>query len=188
MKIFMDTEFTGLHKDTTLISIAFVTETGETFYAELTDYDKGQVDSWIQANVINHLAPSLGALWRAADHTAYGNKHTVSLALARWFLKFDKVEIWSDCLHYDWVLFRDLFNDSPPTNIHYIPFDICTLFALKGIDPDISREEFAKGFINVEGRSLSPLVLNKHHALWDALVIKACYEKLIMMEYGRWTL
>lgn len=40
MNIFFDTEFTGLHKNTTLISIGCVDENGRTFYAELTDYDE----------------------------------------------------------------------------------------------------------------------------------------------------
>jgi len=39
-KIFFDTEFTGLHQNTTLISIGLISECGKTFYAELTDYDK----------------------------------------------------------------------------------------------------------------------------------------------------
>ncbi len=33
MNIFFDTEFTGLHRNTTLISIGLITETGEGFYA-----------------------------------------------------------------------------------------------------------------------------------------------------------
>ncbi len=36
-KVFFDTEFTGLRQQTTLISIGLVAETGETFYAELTE-------------------------------------------------------------------------------------------------------------------------------------------------------
>ena len=36
MNIFFDTEFTGLRKDTTLISIGMIAENGKTFYAELT--------------------------------------------------------------------------------------------------------------------------------------------------------
>ena len=44
-KIFFDTEFTGLHQKTTLISIGLVSEDGREFYAELTDYDKSQVMS-----------------------------------------------------------------------------------------------------------------------------------------------
>lgn len=55
MKVFFDTEFTGLHKDTTLISIGAISEDGRTFYAELNDYDESQVDDWIRENVINNL-------------------------------------------------------------------------------------------------------------------------------------
>ncbi|WP_376716592.1 hypothetical protein [Vagococcus carniphilus] len=55
MKVFFDTEFTGLHKDTTLISIGLIAENGNKFYAEFTDYDKTQIDDWLQENVINNL-------------------------------------------------------------------------------------------------------------------------------------
>ena len=55
MKVWFDTEFTGLHKNTTLISIGLVNEYGETFYAEFTDYDKNQCDDWIKENVLNNL-------------------------------------------------------------------------------------------------------------------------------------
>ena len=44
MKIFFDTEFTGLHKNTTLISIGCIDEAGRTFYAEFIDYDRSQYD------------------------------------------------------------------------------------------------------------------------------------------------
>lgn len=55
MKLFFDTEFTGLFKDTELISIGLITETGENFYAEIIDYDKSKLDSWLRTNVINNL-------------------------------------------------------------------------------------------------------------------------------------
>jgi len=55
MKVFFDTEFTGLHKDTTLISIGLVAENGKQFYAEFTDYDREQCSEWIADNVIRHL-------------------------------------------------------------------------------------------------------------------------------------
>ena len=58
-KIFFDTEFTGLHQGTTLISIGLVSECGKTFYAELTDYDKSQIDEWLQENVIEKLSNQL---------------------------------------------------------------------------------------------------------------------------------
>ena len=55
MKIFFDTEFTGLHKDTTLISIGLIDENGRTFYAEFSDYYECQCDEWIRENVLKNL-------------------------------------------------------------------------------------------------------------------------------------
>ena len=55
MKLFFDTEFTGLHQHTTLISLGIVSEHGDKFYAEFIDYDKNQVNEWIRENVINNL-------------------------------------------------------------------------------------------------------------------------------------
>jgi len=170
-KVFFDTEFTGLHQKTTLISIGLISDCGKTFYAELTDYDKSQVDDWINNNVISNLtmteddnAAFLGS-WRLVADSV-----TVKEALTKWFEQFEKVEIWSDCLSYDWVLFNQIFGHAfnIPKNVYYIPFDICTLFKAKGIDPDISREEFS----NMKENS------RKHNALWDAKVIKRCFELL----------
>lgn len=53
MLLFFDTEFTGLHKDTTIISLGIVAENGRKFYAEFTDYDEIQCDDWIKENVLN---------------------------------------------------------------------------------------------------------------------------------------
>ena len=52
MKLFFDTELTGLHKNTTLISIGIISEEGDEFYTELTDYDINQIDDWLKENII----------------------------------------------------------------------------------------------------------------------------------------
>lgn len=176
-KIFLDTEFTGLHKKTTLISIGFVSECGKTFYAELDDYDYKQVNRWIKKNVISKLKFTSGHFSKTTfSDESYSietcsNRKVVAIILMEWLKQFEKVEIWSDCLAYDWVLFIDLFDNafSIPSNVYYIPFDICTLFKMKGIDPDISREEFS-GFKEFDSE--------KHNALYDAKIIKKCYEIL----------
>jgi hypothetical protein len=87
--------------------------------------------------------------------------------------------MWSDCLAYDWVLFNEMWGHAfdVPKLIYYIPFDICTLFKIKGIDPDISREEFAEN--KPDGK------LQKHNSLWDAMIIKMCYEKLMNNRVAR---
>lgn len=174
MKIFFDTEFTGLHKDTTLISIGLISDEGFIFYAEFNDYDKSQIDGWLQTNVIDNLLLDGKEM---VDVTPFkticcGNKEFIKKHLLKWLDFGEKIEIWSDCLAYDWVLFNDIFGHAiydKPKDIYYIPFDICTLFKIKGIDPDISREEY------VEMHNLE----NKHNALHDARIIKECYEKLM---------
>ena len=56
--LFLDSEFTGLRKDTTLISLGIESQDGRTFYAEFNDYDTTQVDDWLQNNVIDTLLMS----------------------------------------------------------------------------------------------------------------------------------
>ena len=55
MNLFFDCEFTGLHKNTTLISLGIAAEDGRKFYAEFIDFDSSQCDEWINENVINNL-------------------------------------------------------------------------------------------------------------------------------------
>lgn len=187
-KVFFDTEFTGLHQNTTLISIGLISECGKTFYAEFNDYDKTQIDEWLQNNVINNLKfkePKNGEdeyyvatrseenkvpndLYKSFSIELRDETSVIKHQLIQWLEQFEQVEIWSDCLSYDWVLFNQIFGHAfnIPKNVYYIPFDISTLFKVKGIDPDINREEFS----NMKDGN------QKHNALWDAKVIKRCYE------------
>lgn len=176
-KIFFDTEFTGLHQRTTLVSIGLIAESGETFYAELTDYDETQIDKWLLENVIDKLLLTHNpeGYWGGYDSmNVRGGTELVQTKLRDWLNQFDKIEIWSDCLSYDWVLFCQIFGHAfnIPKNVYYIPFDISTLMKVSGVDPDINREQFAYGEVLHEMRE------QKHNALWDAKVIKRCYEKL----------
>jgi hypothetical protein len=177
-KLFFDTEFTGLHQKTTLISIGIVAESGETFYAEFTDYDKSQCDEWINENVIdkllfNHL-DNLGIASNDGNGNTQikANSNSIKEHLTEWLTQFEQVEMWSDCLSYDWVLFSQIWGHAfkIPKNVYYIPFDICTLFKAKGVDPDINREQYGVG---------SVFDAQKHNALWDARVIQMCYTELM---------
>ena len=57
--IWLDTKFTGLYRNTQLISIGLVTASGASFYAEFTDYDLKDIDverdQWLQDNVLSGL-------------------------------------------------------------------------------------------------------------------------------------
>jgi DNA polymerase III epsilon subunit-like protein len=176
MRIFFDTEFTGLHQKTTLISIGCIAEDKRRFYAESTDYDKSQVDEWIKDNVIKNLRFDPKSTYCSESGDLFemiGSFENIAENLKLWLSEYDNCEMWSDCLAYDWVLFNELFGHAfnIPDNVFYIPFDICTMFKMKNIDPDISREEF----VDMKDSH------NKHNALFDAVVIKKCYNKLIRM-------
>lgn len=163
MKVFFDTEFTGLHKDTTLISIGMVDENGRSLYIELNDYDKSQVDDWIRKNVISHL-----------ENNEAMTKKEASEAVKNWLAKYDSVQLISDCSHYDMVLFVDLFGDamSIPDNVtpvcHDINQDIAKYYGISEQDAfDLSREKIVKGF-KIPG--------DKHNSLYDARVIRQIYK------------
>ena len=181
MKIFFNTEFTGLHKDTTLISIGLVDENGRTFYGEFTDYDKSQCDNWIKENVINHLVFNRtdGVFNYDDDNTwmnVKGNKEFVAEKLREWLLPYYRVQLVSDVCHYDMVLFIDLFGsawDLPSCinpSCHDINQDIAEYCLCTENEAfDISREELVN-------KHTDPIDGLKHNALYDAKVIKKIYE------------
>lgn len=183
MKIFFDTEFTGLHKNTTLISIGLIDENERCFYAEFTDYDESQCDDWIKENVINHLR-------RKGTHNLYmecydktnketfivGTKSQIKEKFKEWLCVYDNVEFVSDVCHYDMVLLIDLFGTAfdLPHNInpacHDINQDIARYYEISEKEAfDFSREELLQNnAIVIEG--------DKHNSLYDAKVIKTIYE------------
>lgn len=177
MKIFFDTEFTGLYKNTSLISIGCVDENGNTFYAEISDFDESLCDDWIQHNVIGNLRfRKYGSVdTRAADGSWWnfkGPKKAVRKALTEWLNEYDSVEFVSDVCHFDMVLLIDLFEHAfnMPTHVnpacHDINQDIARYYNITETAAfDKSREEIlADEYILIKGI--------KHNALYDALVIK----------------
>lgn len=176
-KIFLDTEFTGLHKNTTLVSIGLVDENGEEFYGELTDYDKNQVDYWLQENVISNLWYKNNKKDLGKTNYYRGNKEYIGLKLRNWLDKYPFIEWVSDVAHYDFVLLIDLvYKDAvniPYLNhgasIHDINQDIAKYYNICEVEAfDKSREDILKeNNIEIDGL--------KHNALYDAKVIKAIY-------------
>ena len=188
MKVWFDTEFTGLHKNTTLISIGLVNEYNETFYAEFTDYDESQCDDWIKENVLNNLQFKNMTSDRWAEtfmvdedrHTRVrGNKDFVRYNLELWLLRYpDEIQLISDVSHYDMVLFIDIWGgafdipDNVCASCHDINQDIARFYDITESRAfDISREEIIKDSkYEVDG--------TKHNSLYDAKVIRAIYNKL----------
>ena len=200
MKIFFDTEFTGLHKDTTLISIGLIDENGRTFYGEFSDYDESQCDNWIRENVIKHLKWSKeGPVEDFVNiylnsWEAFASKEYIKIVLSEWLSKYDEVELVSDCCHYDMVLFVDIFGDawSIPDVVnpacHDINQDIAKYFDISEKEAfDLSREKFIEkvnidrqddqnNFDISEGEKIINIEGDKHNSLYDAKVIREIYK------------
>lgn len=200
MKIFFDTEFTGLYKDTILISIGLIDKYGRTFYGEFSDYDESKCDNWIRENVIKHLKWSkegpVEDFVNIYDNAweAFGSKEYIKIVLTEWLSKYNNVELVSDCCHYDMVLFIDIFGDawSIPDVVnpacHDINQDIAKYFDISEREAfDLSREKIIEK-VNIDNQDIANYfdiskrekIINiegdKHNALYDAKVIKEIYE------------
>lgn len=182
MKIFFDTEFTGLHKGTTLISIGCIAEDGKTFYAELNDYAESQCDEWIKENVLANLTwkglhdSNIVFLNSFGNVQMLGDKQFVAEKLTEWLSEYESVQFVSDVCHYDMVLLIDLFGtafDLPKgvcASCHDINQDIAQSLGSTETEAfDMSRESLISDIY---------IVGSKHNALYDAKVIKAIYDKI----------
>lgn len=173
--LFLDTEFTGLHQQTSLISLALVPMDGPYFYAEFTDYKVQQIDDWLQQNVLANLyldsveneLVKTNEYWQIKGDTISIQKY-----LEAYLTLFDNIKIWADCPAYDWVLFCNLFGGALkiPNNIHYMPMDFATALYVRGYKPDEDRLKWLE--------KPSRIQFKKHNALGDAMVLKECYLKL----------
>lgn len=189
MKMFFDTEFTGLQKNTDLISIGCVLDNGDKFYAECTNYDTSKCDNWIKENVINktilggdeelklRILKSLDITWIA------GSKSSIKNALIQWLEFVDEpIELVSDVCHYDMVLFIDIFGgafDLPKIICpccHDINQDIARYKCISEAEAfDINREDLANEVCKLNFQNT---IANKHNALHDAEIIKLIYERI----------
>ena len=186
MNLFLDTEFTGLHQQATLISLALVAENGRAFYAEFTDYDASQCDDWVQQHVLAHTRwlrepdPTPGRWQEYALTLCLGDRAGVRLAVEDWLGQFNRLEIWADCPAWDWVLFCELFGGAfgLPEHIYYLPFDLVTLFKVRKLEPDADREAFV-GWSRPDESAGEEV---RHNALYDARLGMACLSKLMEMD------
>ena len=182
MKLFMKTTSTGFYNNSELISIAFVSEYGDSFYGEITDYDDSQLSDWTKTNVLPKLLHdnSIVRAYGLIDLKCEGTGDEIKEYLNVWLKEVknnhnctEVMEVWGDNIVFDWVLFCKLYGHlyNVPECIGLVPLDMCVLFKLKFGVPYVVREDYlGKG---IRGRE------KKYNALNDALVTKACYEKLM---------
>jgi hypothetical protein len=172
--VFIDTEFTGEHAFTTLVSVGMVTLCGRELEVNLNDYDEGQVTDWLKENVIRYIDPksrvnSKVALEKVKNFlneyregqqvhlVSAGKLSDVLLLFELWAQDFPDMKYFH-CLH----CLPDYLN-------HVGHLDLQTMFFVAGIHYEIDREEFAG--MKEGGR--------RHNALYDAQVVRKCFLKLI---------
>lgn len=176
--LFYDMEFTGLHKETTTISLGIISDDGRRFYAEFNDFDNVQCSDWINENVLSHLCKNREAIADIGgnDKVVFGNSQEIAGELKEWLRQFDSVQFVSDVCHYDFVLLISLFGTAfdLPKNVSPACHDINQDIAMYFLIPDDeafekSREDILK---NTCGKSI---IGQKHNSLYDAEVIKEIY-------------
>jgi hypothetical protein len=181
MKVFFSIDRAGTCPDMALVSIGCISENGKSFYAEVDSFGGYVSDEYVRENIslrlkffhtdnrtLNFDEFRINNL----DTEVFGSYEFIEKRISLWLytLSHDKaaIEMWSDRPAYSWVLFCSLWKDSQiPQVIYPDPFDLLTLFKSRNINPDFDREKYAK----VENIS--------NNALYDAYVVKACYERLM---------
>jgi len=176
--IFIDTEFTGEHAHTTLVSLGVVTLDGQKLYVTLNDYDVTQVSDWLKENVLSLIDESSSI----DSPTAYAQLYR----FLKEYAQGQKLYLISAGLAQDLVLFMELFKygrpgskqfhalyDLPDFLSHYAFYDLNTLFMACGVLPSADRGAFVGRTPDCES--------GRHNALYDSEVVRECFLKL--MEY-----
>lgn len=197
--IYFDCEFTGLQKETDLISIGLVDAEGKTFYAEFTDYRKELIQDkdWFEEHIFNNLKHPDTVL-EGDNWTIEGTKEEVRKQFMFWLderCKDHIVQFVSDVCHFDFVLLMDLISAGKgalavPSNLISpvcvdVNMDIATSikrdpdanntnFVPARVAFDITREDLAKQF----NSSFTFDESDKHNALHDAKVIREIHRGL----------
>lgn len=191
MNLYFDTEFTGLQKDTTLISLGIIAEDGHCFYAKFTDYNQEQVNDWIEENVLAKLELSKEITDLYDVYEVIGTKEEIREALIYWLGELDDThfDLVSDVCHYDMILFIDIFGGAfdLPEFISPACYDINQdiSYSTRSMSEafDVNREELLKDLVensidDIYYEMLPILELSedsKHNSLYDAIIIKALY-------------
>lgn len=207
MNLYFDTEFTGLVPGTTLISLGIVSETGDKFYAEFTDYDESLCDDWIKENVIKNLLFSRHSNTGYVEESENYKEHRVSGStdfIRKCLLEFmnnvrngKRVQFVSDVCHYDFYLLQNqVFGGAfkMPDYINPVCYDICqdiNEWSCMGVGNNFNVTRNMRNAFDISREKLAECALlelpkgTKHNALYDAEVIKLLYEYYYKKKFGR---
>lgn len=172
--VFIDTEFTGERQYASLVSIAITTLEGDELYLTFHDFNRGQVNTWLEQNVLNLIDDTESVGRPEGAERVYDFLASYSQG--------DKLYFVSAGLSLDMLLLYDLygeiiglevgqcrFQDLPDYLQNNHGVDLNTLFRCAGYDPEATvRSEFAGGSSE-----------NRHNALADVRVVRECFLKLL---------
>lgn len=207
MKFWFDTEFTGLHRDTTLISLGCVSEGNKMFYAEFCDFDKGQTNQWIVDNVFANTMritahgkfvkkkPLLedSVKNHRGSVVCFGDRPYVRERFLDWLQRegatiYSPAEFISDVCHYDMMLLIDLLANGKTAfdipkwispQCYDINQDIAWKYNISNHEAfDMNRESIAKDLVPDIYESIDFPEEMKHNSLWDAELIQAIYKSI----------
>lgn len=147
--VYFDTEFTGLVKDTDLLSLGMVHVTYDaeypykkvrSLYIEFNDYDPQKLNGWVINNVMKNLLSSIDfksngiryVLNQDAQaepgingshwYSTVDSKREAALLIEAWLSDLKEVQLVSDVCSYDFVLFQDIFGGAFSTPSKIVPY------------------------------------------------------------------
>ena len=157
--------------------MALVTAHGGAIYVSLKDFDESQVDEWITKNVMDKIEKITSITSEVAAQKVH--------EFLKNYSQGQKIYVVSDGLTLDIILIFELFKHLPENkNVenfafrnlpnylnHHHGIDLNTLLRVAGWDLSVPRENY----VNVNQ-------CKKHDALYDAEVVRLCFEKLVKKE------
>jgi len=164
----------------TIVSLGIISEQGDLFYAEFTDYVTNDDAFEFNEKIIGSLLCNTLTLIESNEYYYKGNSDYIFVELQRFLYKFTDYVMFTIYSPEKWVLlckcYATLFNDKDIV-------DIYTQFYLKGIDSDIDIYEYSQDYLQNENLFTLPEIFCVHHnALYEAFLIKSCYEKLLTVK------
>lgn len=172
--VFLDTEYTGDHAFTTLVSVGLVTLDGRELYVTMNDYARDQVTDWLRKNVLSLIDEQQSVSSKEAcdqiSEFLEANSQGDCISLVSAGKVADLMLLFQLChTQYPAMKYFHSLHGLP----HYLNyrrhFDLDTLFMIAGIDPAVDRDVF------VEHRFAG----NHHDAIHDARVVRKCFLKLL---------
>ncbi len=155
-RLFFDCEFTDLTDSATLISAGFITQLGDPFYVELSDYAEEACNDFVKATVLPLLSlPPVST----ADFLA---------SLTDWLHRQDEELLFIADSEWDQKMLAKTFASHGqflPSNWHFqkTPDNFSD-----GVQRCLFNDEMAAYFLRHPDKK-------KHHALTDARAIRAAY-------------